>query len=216
MASKIAWHLIPRKTIAAESVQLVVALACLGLGWITFPLLYALTGIEVLLVTVISGLVYRQKGIGEMAVDVVKMIAMWLFCGVFAFAAYYGANGFADGFRIEPRAFGVLAGLAALRLAMAALDAHSSRDPRLQWTREVAMRGAVLALSMFFAAFVCFIPGVPLAALLKSFAPAVATDVALGFCLLAVQGFLACVVATMTPEEIAQVSRQPYLGAEAK
>lgn len=210
MATKIAWHLIPRSTIAAEAAQLVAALACLALGWITFPMLYALTGIEVVLVMAMSGPVYGQRRLARMALDVLKGIAMWGFCGVFVLGAYYAAHGFADGFRVEPRALGTLAGLAALRLGWAAIEAQSSGDPRLHWTREVAMRGAVLALSMFFAAFACFIPGVPLAAVLKPFAPAVAADVALGFALLAVQAFLACVVATMTPEELAAVSREPY------
>ena len=212
MASKIAWHLIPRTTIAAEAVQLVVIVACLALGWVSFPLLWALTGVEVMLVVAISGLVYRQKGVGAMVVDVLKSLFMWVFCGVFVLGVYYGARGIADGFRFEPREFGVLAGIAALRLGWAAVDAHSSGDPRLRWTREVAMRGAVLALSMFFAAFACFIPGLPLAMLLRAVSPAVAADVALGFSLLGVQAFLACVVATMTPEELAEVSREPYAG----
>src|SRR5688572_6925802 len=153
MASKIAWHLIPRATIVAESVQLVAALACLALGWITFPMLYALTGVEVALVVAISGAIYREKPVGVMLLDAAKSIGLWLFCGVFVLGAYYAAHGFADGLRIEPRAFAVLAGLALLRLGWAAVEAHSTRDPRLQWTREVAMRGALLALSMLFACF---------------------------------------------------------------
>ena len=210
MASKIAWHLVPRATIAAEAVQLMVALACLALGWITFPLLYALTGIEVVLVVAISGAIYREKSVAVMAWDALKSFGLWVFCGVFVLGAYYAAHGFADGLRIEPRALGVLGALGLLRLGWAAVDAHSSRDPRLQWTREVAMRGAVLGLSMFFACFACFLPGVLIANGLKPFAPEVAADIGLGFSLLACQAFLALIVATMTPEELAAVSRNPY------
>lgn len=210
MASKIAWHLIPRSTIAAEAVQLVLALASLALGWITFPLLYALTGIEVLLVVAISGAIYREKPLGVMVLDAARSLGLWLFCGVFVLAAYFAAHGFADGLRIEPRAFAVLAGLAALRLGWAAVEARSGRDPRLQWTREVATRGAVLMLSMFFACFACFLPGVLIAKGLQPFWPEVAADVGVGFSLLACQAFLALVASTMTPEELAAISRNPY------
>ena len=72
------------------------------------------------------------------------------------------------------------------------------------------MRGAVLALSMFFACFACFLPGVLIANGLRPFAPEVAADIGLGFSLLASQAFLALVVSTMTPEELAAVSRNPY------
>ena len=210
MASKIAWSLIPRATIVAEAVQLAIALACLALGWITFPMLYALTGVELVLVVAISGAIYREKSLAVMAWDALKSLLLWGFCGLFVLGAYYAARGFADGLRIEPRALGVLGGIALIRLGWAALDANTSRDPRLQWTREVAMRGAVLGLSMFFACFACFLPGVLIANGLKPYAPAVAADVGLGFSLLACQAFLALIVATMTPEELAAVSRNPY------
>jgi len=71
-------------------------------------------------------------------------------------------------------------------------------------------RGAVLALSFFFGAFACFIPGLLIANGLVRFLPTTAVDLSLGFSLLAVQAFLSCVVATMSPEELAAMSRQPY------
>lgn len=211
MTSKIAWHRIPRQTVVAEIVQWLVGVAFLALDWITLPLLYALAGIEVALVVGISGVVYRQRSAGTIVWDTVKSLALWLFCGAFIIGAYAGAGGFENGLRIEPRSFVVLAGIVALRLGFVALSARASADPRLQWTREAAMRGAVLALSSFFAAFACFIPGMLLVAPVALVLPAVAADVALGACLLAVQAFLALVVATMTPQELAEVSRQPYI-----
>jgi hypothetical protein len=212
MASKIDWHRIPRATIVAEIVQWLVGVAFLALGWVTLPLLYVLAGIEVTLVIAISGLVYRLKGVGTIVWDTVKSLALWLFCGAFILGAYAGAGGFENGLRVEPRSFAVLAAIVALRLGFVALSARASPDPRLQWTREAAMRGAVLALASFFAAFACFIPGMLLVTPILLVAPDVpAVDVALGSCLLGVQAFLALVIATMTPQELAEIARQPYL-----
>lgn len=212
MTSKIEWHRIPRATIVAEVVQWLVGVAFLALGWITLPLLYALAGIEVALVVGISGVVYRQRSAGTIVWDTVKSLALWAFCGAFIIGAYAGAGGFENGLRVEPRSFVVLAAIVALRLGFVALSARTSPDPRLQWTREAAMRGAVLALASFFAAFACFIPGMLLVMPILLVAPGIpAVDVALGSCLLGVQAFLALVVATMTPQELAEIARQPYL-----
>jgi hypothetical protein len=211
MASKIEWHRIPRATVVAEAVQWLVGVACLALGWVTLPLLYALAGVEVVLVVVISGVVYRQRGAGTIVWDAVKSLALWGFCGAFIIGAYAGAGGFANGLRVAPQGFAVLAAIVALRLGFVALSARASTDPRLQWTREAAMRGAVLALSSFFGAFACFVPGMLLVAPVALVLPDVAADVALGACLLGVQAFLALVCATMTPQELAEISRQPYL-----
>ncbi len=211
MPSKIAWHHLEAKTVLAEVVQALLALALLAAGWLTFPLLYALAGVEVTLVVLLSGIVYRQRSAWRIAVDTLKSLFVWAFCGVFVFAVYFGVGGFKDGIDLSPRAFALLAGLAAVRLGWAAIEAHTTADPRLQWTREVSMRGAVLALTMFFAAFACFIPGLPLAMLLAHVAPAVAPDLGLGLAFIGVQTVLAFVVATMTPAELAEISRQPYL-----
>lgn len=210
MASKIEWHRIPRQVYAAEALQWLAGVASLAIGWITLPMLYGLAGVEVLLVMLVSGFVYRQRSVGTIVLDCVKGLALWLFCGAFVIGAYTGAGGFEHGARVEPRGFALLAALVALRVATTWWRTRGDADPRLAWTREAAMRGAVLALSFFFAAFACFLPGMLLVKPLASVMPSVAADVALGACLLATQSLLALVTATMTPEELAAISRQPY------
>lgn len=210
MASKIEWQRISRTTVLAESVQFVLALVFLALGWVKFPLVYALAGIEVLLVVVMSGFLYRLRSVGTIIVDTLKSVVLWLFCGAFILGAYYSATGFRHGLGINARGFATLAALLGVRLGWHFFEAYASRDPRLYWTREVAVRGAVLALSFFFGAFACFIPGLLIANGLVQFLPTTAVDLSLGFSLLAVQALLSCVVATMSPEELAAISRQPY------
>ena len=209
VASKIDWHRIPRATVVAEVLQWLIGISVLALGWVTLPLLYALCGIEIVVVVALSGVIYRMKGVGVIVADTLKSLLLWLFCGAFVIGSYAGAGGFEQGIRLEPRGFAVLAAIVALRLGLVALAARASPDPRLHWTREAAMRGAVLALSGFFAAFACF-PAILLVAPIATIAPAVAPDVAIGAALLSVQAFLALVVATMTPQELAAISRKPY------
>lgn len=208
--SKFAWSQVPPTAILIELVQLAVGVACLWYGWLTLPMLYALIGIEVLLVTAISGVIYQQRRWLTMVWDAVKILVLWLFCAAFVVGSYVAAGGFAEGPRVEPRELGVIALLAGLRYGLVALAARASDDPRLAWTREAAMRGAVVALSMLCGAFVAILPGFFIARWLQPIAPEVAADIGIGACLLAAQAFLACVVATMTPQELAAISRQPY------
>ncbi|HET7843943.1 MAG TPA: hypothetical protein VFL14_07320 [Xanthomonadales bacterium] len=210
MASKLAWKLIPRQVYVAEALQWLAGVATLALGWVTLPMLYGLAGVEVLLVMLVSGFVYRLRSVGTIVIDCLKGLVLWAFCALFVIGAYTGAGGFRHGARVEPRGFAILAGLVALRIATTWWRAHGERDPRLAWTREAAMRGAVLALSFFFAAFACFVPGMLLVKPLAHVLPDTAIDVALGACLLATQALLALVTATMTPQELAAIARQPY------
>ena len=211
MATRFDWRRVKATTMVIETVQLGLAVVALGLAWLSFPMLVALLIVELLLITVLSSTFYRDRAAGKHLIDALKMLFACAFCSVFLLAAYAGAGGFVEGVRIAPYEFVVLALLIAARVAMVAVVAWRSSNRRLTWTRESLQRGGVVFIAMFIAAFACFLPGIPLAAALTPFWPDVAADLAVGGMLLLVQAGLACVMSTMTDQELAEISNNPYL-----
>jgi hypothetical protein len=211
VASRIEWDRLKATTIVAESVQVALALLALALDWITFPLLLLLLAVEVVAIVALSGAFYRERSLRRRLIDVAKILAMCAFCAIFHIAAYVGAGGFARGPVIDLPGVGALAALIVVRLLVVAAFARRSGDARLAWTREALQRGGVLATAMFLSIFLCFIPGVPLAALLLLVAPEVAADVAIGGVLLLVIGAAACLMSTMDDRELADIARNPYI-----
>lgn len=211
MAINVDWRRVRVTTIVIETVQLALALFALGFAWLSFPMLVALLIVELLLITVLIATFHRDRGVGKHLIDALKMLAAWAFCCVFLFASYAGAGGFSQGLVIAPYEFAVIAALVAVRLAMIAIVAYRSSNRRLTWTRESLQRGGAIFIAMFFAVFACALPGIPLAAALTRFWPDVAADLAVGGVLLLVLAGLACVMSTMTDQELAEISGNPYL-----
>ena len=211
MASRIDWHRLKASTIVAESIQVALALLALAMDWITFPLLLLLLAVEVVAVVVLSGVFFRERGLRRHVVDVAKVLALCVFCAIFQVAAYAGAGGFAQGPVVDLPGVGALVALICVRLLVVVAMARRSGDARLYWTREALKRGGVLATAMFLSIFLCFIPGVLLAGLLRLVAPDVAADVAIGGVLLLVIGAAACLMSTMDDKELADIARDPYI-----
>jgi hypothetical protein len=211
MSSRIEWERLTRATLATEGTQMALAIAALALGWIRFPVLLLVGFVEMVVIVALTAMFYPQRRLSRRIMDVVKMLALCVFCSVFLLASYAGAQGFAQPGIVDVRGMGILVALLLLRLAFTAARARSSADPRMHWARESLLRGAVLMVSMLLASFACFIPGVPLAGLLAILWPSVAADVGLGSVLLLVQAGIACVMSTMRDDEMASIAQQPYL-----
>ena len=210
MASRIDWQRLRTSTIVSEVIQCVLALVSLALGWLSFPQLVLLLMVELLLTSVLTSQIYRERGAKRHFLDTLKMLFLCCFCGVFLFASY-AAGGFRNGLKIEPIGFAVLAVLVAVRLSILAWQASRSAEPRLVWAREALRRGAVICISFFLACFACFIPGLLVVLLLSPLMPDVAADLGLGAVLLLVHGGLALVMSTMSDKELAEIADQPYL-----
>jgi hypothetical protein len=211
MTSRIEWERLTRATLATEGTQIALAVAALALGWIRFPALLLLGFVELVVTVALTAVFYPQRSLSRRVMDVVKMIALCLFCSVFLLASYAAAQGFAQPGLFDLRGLGILAALVLLRLAFTAVRARTSEDPRMLWTRESLLRGGVLMISMLLASFACFIPGIPLAGLIAMRWPEVAADVGIGGVLLLVQAGIACVMSTMRDDEMASIAQQPYL-----
>jgi len=211
MGSRIEWKLVKISTVVTEAVYFALALVTLVLGWMSFPLVLLLVAAEIVATVALSALFFREHRGSKHLVDVLKILALCAFCAIFLLAAYLGAGGFRSGSTFDPTGLALLAALLGARMGSIAFFARRSGNPRLHWTREALKRSGVLMITMFLSIFACFIPGVPLAALLTLALPAVATDVALGGVLLLIQGVLACVVSTMTEKELADIAQRPYL-----
>ncbi len=211
MASRIDWARLKTSTIALELVQLVLALAAIALGWLNFPLLVLLLMVELVLIAGISAAFYPERSLRQHAGDTLRMLFLCGFCSIFLIASYAGAKGFQNGLVLEPQGFAVLVALIATRLIMVAISAWSSNQRRLIWAREVLLRGGVQVVTMFFAVFACFIPGLFVAGLLAPYWPEISADLGLGSVLLLIQAGLACVMSTMTDKELAEISNRPYI-----
>ncbi len=211
MAINIDWRRVRVTTIVMETVQLALTLSALGFAWLSFPMLVVLLIVELLLITVFSATFHRDRGVGKHLIDGLKMLAAWAFCCVFLFASYAGAGGFSHGLVIASYELAVLAVLVAVRVAMIAIVAYRSGNRRLTWRRESLQHGGAIFVGMFFAAFACALPGIPLAAALTRFWPDAAADLALGGVLQLVLAGLACVMSTMTDQELAEITNNPYL-----
>ena len=211
MASRIDWKRLRTSTVVIEAVQLVLALVALALGWLSFPMLAALLIVEVLLITVMTAPFYRARAAGKHVADLFKVMFACAICSVFLGAAYAGAGGFNAGVQVQPAEFAVLAGLVMARLSMIAVLAWHSSDRRLTWTRESLQRGGVVYVTLFFSAFACLLPGIPLTMALATLWPEVAADVGIGGALLLVQAGISCAMSTMSDRELAEISQQPYL-----
>jgi hypothetical protein len=211
MAGKIDWARVQRSTVVTELVQLSLALVALAAGWLSFPLLMLTGMVELVLLAALSSLFFRERSaLGHLA-DVIKMLALCGFCAVFLLAVYAGAGGFERGLIIDPRGVAVVVVLVIGRLLVIAMMAWRSTDRRLYWTRGALLRGGTVLVAMLLSVFVCFIPGVPLAGLLRMAWPMVAADVAVGGCFLLVQVVIACIMSTMSDREVAEISQQPYV-----
>lgn len=211
MGSRIDWKLVKRSTVVTEAVYFALALAMLVVGWMSFPLVLLLVAAEIVSTVALSALFFREHSASRHLVDVFKMLGLCAFCAIFLLAAYLGAGGFQGGPTFDLPSLAVLAVLLGARLGMIAFATWRSDHPRLRWTREALLRSGALLIAMFLSIFACFIPGVPLAALLTLVWPTVAADVALGGVLLLIQGVLACVMSTMTEKELADIAQRPYL-----
>ncbi len=211
MGSRIDWKRVKTSTVVTEAVYLALALAMLVVGWMSFPLVLVLVAAEIVSTVALSALLYRERSASRHLVDVLKILALCAFCAIFLIAAYLGAGGFRNGSAFDLQDLAGLFALLGARIGVIAFFARRSGDPRLHWAREALRRGGVLVIAMFLSIFACFIPGIPLAALLKLVWPEVAADVAIGGVLLSLQAVLAIVMSTMTEKELADIAQQPYL-----
>lgn len=211
MASRIQWHLVKPDTVRNELFELVLAVILLGAGWLSLPTLLLAVMAELVAVVAMTRRFHSSRPWRRHAGDVVKMLGLCLFLSVFVLASYTGAGGFDDGFGLSPAEWLGIPLLVLLRLATIARAAQRSGDPRLHWGRSALMRGGVLVVGFFLAAFACFIPGIFLAHGLGLAWPGPAADVGIGATFMAVLALLACIMSTMTEKELAELSSDPYL-----
>ena len=196
---------------AVEAALVALAVAVLALGWMRFPMLLLLLAVELVAAAGLSSLFFRERsGVGHF-VDTLKLLGLFAFCSIFLLASYMGSGGFARGSGFDPLGYAVLALIATLRLGWIAFSAWRSENRRLHWTREALRNAAALIIAMFLSCFACFIPGVFVAKFFVYLWPDVGADVALGSILLLIHAALVCLLSTMSDEELADISNQPYL-----
>jgi hypothetical protein len=211
MASRIEWHKVKPATVRDQSIDLVVALALIAVGWLSLPTLLLAVLVEVLLTVALSWYFYPQRGLRRHLADVAKMLFLLCCLAIFILASYAGAGGFADGRWLDAQSLLGVILLVALRGGLLLLQARAAPDPRLHWTRSALMRGSTLVVGSFLAAFTCFLPGVLLAHALSPVWPSRAPDLAIASVYLITNGVIACILSTMSEREITEISGNPYI-----
>ena len=211
MASRIEWHKVKPATVRDELIELVIALALIAVGWLSLPTLLLAVLAELLVTVALSWYFYPQRGLRRHLADIAKMFGLLCFLAIFILASYAGAGGFANGPWPDARSLLGVALLVAVRGVLLLREARASSDPRLYWARRALMRGGALIVGSFLAAFTCFLPGVLLAQALALVWPSRAADLAIASVYLITLGVLACIISTMSEQEIAGISGNPYI-----
>jgi len=204
------WREVKPATVLRELGHGGLALACIALGWFSFPLLLLLIVVELGLVVALTALFHpsRRRG-GRALLDSLQMLGLSAFLSIFMLASYIGAGGRV--FDIAPIEFLTLAALAATQIGWLAVLAWHSPDPSQHWGRSALLQGACTLLAMFLGAFACFIVGLPLAAAFAVAWPAQAADLGVAIALLGGQLVVASILSTMSESELRAIADQPYL-----
>ncbi len=211
MASRIEWHKVKPATLRGELIELAIALALIAIDWLSLPTLLLAVLAELLVTVALSWYVYPQRGARRHLADVAKMFGLLCFLAIFILAAYAGAGGFANGLWPDAQSLLGVVLLVAVRGGLLLLEARAASDPRLHWARSALMRGGALIVGSFLAAFTCFLPGVLLAHALALIWPSRAADLAIASVYLITTGVLACIISTMSEQDIAEISGNPYI-----
>ena len=211
MASRIEWDKVKPSVVRTELFELSLALVMMSLGWLSLPTLLLAIAAELVVTVALTYAVYPERGMRRHLLDVAKILALTIFLSIFILAAYAGAGGFADGVLPDAREWIGVPALVALRCLLAMRDARAAPDPRLQWSRVALVRGGGLVVGTALSAFTCFLGGVPLAGLLVHWIPARGADFAIGGVYLVTTGVIACILSTMSEQELAEISRKPYV-----
>lgn len=211
MASRIEWHKVKPATVRDELIELAIALALIAVGWLSLPTLLLAVLAELLVTVALSWYFYPQRGLRRHLADIAKMFGLLCFLAIFILASYAGAGGFANGPWPDARSLLGVVLLVAVRGVLLLREARASSDPRLYWARRALMRGGALIVGSFLAAFTCFLPGVLLAQALALVWPSRAADLAIASVYLITLGVLACIISTMSEQEIAGISGNPYI-----
>jgi hypothetical protein len=211
MASRIEWHKVKPATLRGELIELAIALALIAVGWLSLPTLLLAVLAELLVTAALSWYFYPQRGLRRHLADIAKMSGLLCFLAIFILASYAGAGGFANGPWPDAQSLLGVILLVAVRGGLLLLEARASPDPRLHWARSALMRGGALIVGSFLAVFTCFLLGVPLALALALVWPSHAADLAIASVYLITLGVLACILSTMSEQEIAAISGNPYI-----
>ena len=211
MASRIDWHKVKPATLRGELIELAIALALIAVGWLSLPTLLLAVLAELLVTVALSWYFYPQRGLRRHLADIAKMFGLLCFLAIFILAAYAGAGGFVNGPWPGAQSLLGVVLLVVVRGGLLLLEARASSDPRLHWARSALMRGGALIVGSFIAVFTCFLLGVPLAYALALVWPSHAADLAIASVYLITLGVLACILSTMSEQEIAEISGNPYI-----
>ncbi len=211
MASRIEWHKVKPATLRGELIELAIALALIAVGWLSLPTLLLAVLAELLATVALSWYFYPQRGLRRHLADIAKMFGLLCFLAIFILASYAGAGGFANGPWPDAQSLLGVVLLVAVRGVLLLREARASSDPRMYWARSALMRGGALIVGSFLAVFTCFLPGVLLAQALAPIWPSRAADLAIASVYLITLGVLACIISTMSEQEIAEISGNPYI-----
>jgi hypothetical protein len=211
MASRIEWHKVKPATVRDELIGLAIAITLIAVGWLSLPTLLLTVLAELLMTVALSWYFYPQRGLRRHLADVVKMFGLLCFLAIFILASYAGAGGFANGLWPDTMSLLGVVVLVGVRGGLILLEARASPDPRLHWARSALMRGGALIVGSFLAVFTCLLPGVFLAHALASVWPSRAADLAIASVYLITLGVFACIISTMSEQEIADISGNPYI-----
>ncbi len=103
--------------------------------------------LELVIVTALSASFYPQRGRRRAIMDVLKMIALCAFLGIFLLAMYFGAA--KASMKFEPSSIVSAVAMLVLRIAMMARTARAATDPALAWANAALTRGAVVVIGLF-------------------------------------------------------------------
>lgn len=211
MGSRIEWHKVKPATLRGELIELAIALVLIAVGWLGLPTLLLAVLAELLMTVALSWYFYPQRGLRRHLADIAKMFGLLCFLAIFILASYAGAGGFANGAWPDVQSLLGVVLLVAVRGGLLLLEARVSPDPRLHWARSNLMRGGALIVGSFVAAFTCLLPGIPLAHALARVWPSRAADLAIASVYLITTGAMACILSTMSEQEIEGISGNPYI-----
>ena len=215
--SKIEWHRLERGVLVSLLAQALLTLATFALGWLDFPLFVLLLVVELVLVSVLTGLRYPARGKRRIT-DAIKSVAICAFLLLFILPVYLGAahGNLPFGERVlqlflwRPQAVAVAFALLFLRIGLLWYRANRSADPRMAWGRDAMRDGAVIVITLFLGAFGS-LAGLFLTGPLWFLVGPVAPDLAFGLVLVAIHTGLSCVMATMSEAELREIVGNPYV-----
>lgn len=218
-SSRIDWHRLERRVVAGLLLQAVASMSALALGWISFLMFLFTIMAEAVLVSVLTGLLYPERG-RRRVTDAVKAVLACGFTGALIVPLYLAGAGAArqlawsdrlvQGLDLTPGSLMVALALLMIRLGALWFHARSAPDPHYVWGRDALREGAVLMVSLVLACFASFVA--LLASPLLAFAfGARAADVAFGLMLVSITTGLSCLAGTMSEKELREMVGNPYV-----